>query len=259
MFPLSNIRAHGLGEAGFASNHDHATRVWIAGGSSLVALTRGGMLMPLLDDTPDLSPFSAALAGMTVTGAVGPAASVRPMLTALGLTAVPARLDEDQAGFALELSSLRLPDLQGAALVPLTVALRPLLVAWRAASTIETQGMPADEATARAAAEVDGYIARDSHRILTRDGQPVAMTGFNARLPEIVQVGGVYTPPALRGRGHARQAVALHLCEARAAGVTRAVLFAANDAAARAYRAIGFQPSFAFALVLFAAPATIAT
>jgi predicted GNAT family acetyltransferase len=73
-----------------------------------------------------------------------------------------------------------------------------------------------------------------------------------------VQVGGIYTPPALRGRGLARAAVALHLAEARNTGVSRAVLFAASPAAARAYTAIGFQPNGSFALVLFAAPVTIA-
>jgi predicted GNAT family acetyltransferase len=58
----------------------------------------------------------------------------------------------------------------------------------------------------------------------------------------------------LRNRGHARTAVALHLAEARAAGATRAVLFAATSAAVRAYLAIGFQPAADFSLVLFHAP-----
>ena len=91
------------------------------------------------------------------------------------------------------------------------------------------------------------------------DRQPVAMTGFNARLPEIVQVGAVYTPPLLRNKGYARLAVALHLAEARETGTRHAVLFAASDAAARAYQAIGFLPTFAFALVLFSSSAKVAT
>ena len=86
------------------------------------------------------------------------------------------------------------------------------------------------------------------------DGKPVAMTGFNARLPEVVQIGGVYTPPELRGNGYAKLAVALHLIEARTAGATRAVLFAASESAARAYIAIGFQPAGQFSLLLFTNP-----
>ena len=77
------------------------------------------------------------------------------------------------------------------------------------------------------------------------------MTGFNAVLPEHVQVGGVYTPPEGRNRGYARRAVAIHLAEARASGVRHAVLFAASAAAARAYEAIGFQRDGSFALALY--------
>lgn len=257
MFPLSNLRAHGLGDGEFASDHDHAIRVWRIGDESLVALTRGGMLLPLLAGGADLSVLRSKLEGLKVTGAVGPASSVRPVLAALGLTGIPTRLDEDQPGFAHDLASLNVPDLPGAKLVAASEGMRQLLVGWRAASSIESQGMPEDEARSRAAADIDDYLSRDSHRVLMLDGQPVAMTGFNAVLPEIVQVGGVYTPRDLRGRGYARQAVALHLAEARASGVARAVLFAANDAAARAYRAIGFQPSQPFALVLLSSAITL--
>ena len=111
---------------------------------------------------------------------------------------------------------------------------------------------------AKAAEDVRAWLNADSHRVLLHHGQPVGMTGFNVRLPGIVQIGGVYTPPDLRNRGYARTAVALHLAEVRTKGTTRAVLFAATPAAARAYRAIGFQPNGSFALVLFTAPATIA-
>lgn len=256
MFPLSNLRAHGLGQGDFASDHPHATRYWVTD-HSVVALTRGGMLLPLLAPGCDLSGLRAALTGQTVQGAAGPAASTRPVLRALGLANTPARLDEDEPGFALDLSNLRLPPRPDATLIPAHAADRDLIIAWRAASTIETQGMPPDQARDRAVQDVDGWLAHDSHRVLLHQGQPVALTGFNARLPEIVQVGGVYTPPAVRNRGHARTAVALHLAEARADGATRAVLFAATPAAARAYLAIGFRPAPDFTLVLFHAPVTL--
>jgi RimJ/RimL family protein N-acetyltransferase len=259
MFPLSNLRAHGLGEGNFASDHDQAIRVWHVGQESLIALTRRGMLLPLLVGEPDLGNLRGVLAGVTVTGAIGPAASVRPVLAALDLTDHPMLKDEDEPGFALDLADLRVHDRSGAVLVPATAERRPMLVDWRTAYHGEVLGTPAAEAPARAAMEIDGYIARDSHRVLMLDGQPVAMTGFNARLPEIVQVGAVYTPPYLRNKGYARLAVALHLAEAREAGTRRAVLFAASDAAARAYQAIGFQPTFAFALVLFSSPTTVTT
>jgi GNAT superfamily N-acetyltransferase len=258
MFPLSNLRTHGLGDGDFASDHDHATRIWLVGADSVVALTRGGMLMPLLDGDPDLTGLRYALEGLRVTGAIGPAASVRPVVAALDLADRPVLKDADEPGFALDLAELQVPDLPGAQRVPATAMLRPQLLAWRTAYHREALGTPAADAAARAATDIDGYIARDSHRVLLLDGQPVTMTGFNARLPEIVQVGAVYTPPALRNRGYARQAVARHLAEARQAGTRRAVLFAASNAAASAYLAIGFRPALTFALVLFAQPGGVA-
>ena len=82
-------------------------------------------------------------------------------------------------------------------------------------------------------------------------GAPVAYSAFNARLPEIVQVGGVWTPPDRRGRGYARAVVAGSLLEARAEGVRRAVLFTSNPMARRAYEALGFRKIGEYGLVIF--------
>lgn len=257
MFPLANLRDHGLSLGAFPSPHDHAVRFWRTG-DSLIALTRGGMILPLLDGTPDLTGLNTALDGLTVTGAVGPSGSARPVLAELDLDHRPANADRDEPGFTLELAHLAKPDLPGTSLRPITPADLPLLTRWRETYNGEVLGQTGPKARGQAEAELDSFLARDSHRLLLHHGQPVAMTGSNATLPEIVQIGGVYTPAALRGKGYARRAVALHLAEARRKGTTRAVLFAANDAAARAYRAIGFQPAAAFTLFRLATPARIA-
>src|SRR5438552_2962199 len=76
--------------------------------------------------------------------------------------------------------------------------------------------------------------AQGDHWLLEDRGEPLSYTAFNARLPDIVQVGGVWTPPALRGRGYARCAVAGSLLEARAGGARRAILFTSSASAARA-------------------------
>ena len=254
MFPLSNLRAHGLARGGFAGDHPHAMRVWLTAGGGFVALTKSGMLMPLLADKDMPAGLRAELAGHSVTGAIGPVASVRPVLSGLGLDERPTRINDDEPGFALDLADLKVPDLPGSTLVAASADLRPQLVAWRSAYHREVLGTPDVEAQAQAPRDVEGWLAQGSHRVLMQDGQPVAVTGFNADLPEIVQVGGVYAPPALRGRGLARRAVALHLDEAHKAGVRRAVLFAISPAAARAYAAIGFRPAQPFALVLFTTP-----
>ncbi len=77
------------------------------------------------------------------------------------------------------------------------------------------------------------------------------MTGFNATVDDLVQVGGVYTPPEGRGRGLARRAVALHLQEAREKGARRGILFANDPSAIAAYRAVGFRPIGRFVLIMF--------
>ena len=256
MFPLVNLRQHGLANGTFPSPHEHAIRIWRLG-ASLIALTRAGMILPLLDGSPDLTNLRTALDGLNVTGAVGPAASARPILTALGIGNLPTNTDRDEPGFALDLDRLIIPDLPGSTLRPITPDDLSLLTAWRETYIGEVLGQTGPAAKARAEAELAAYLLKDSHRLLLHHGQPVAMTGFNATLPEIVQIGGVYTPPALRGKGYARRAVALHLDEARRNGATRAVLFAANDAAASAYRAIGFQPAVPFTLFLLSAPTRI--
>src|SRR5438552_10624203 len=77
---------------------------------------------------------------------------------------------------------------------------------------------------------------------------------FNAMLPDIVQIGGVWTPPEFRGRGYARAVVAGSLLAARKQGVARAVLFAdpANERARRAYQFLGFRIVGDYGLVLLA-------
>jgi GNAT superfamily N-acetyltransferase len=216
------------------------------------------MVMAVLPDGGDLRGLAAAIVGSVISGAVGEATAVRKVLAALGLAEKPVRRDADEPGFAMSLTELQVPDVTGMRLVPADAGLRDMLVEWRSAYCQELMGAGADDAEVTAQRDIDAYIAAGSHRVLLRGGIPVAMTGFNAALPEIVQVGGVYVPPVLRGQGLARRAVALHLQDARTQGVARAVLFAANDAAGRAYRAIGFQRKGTMALVLFDAEHRIA-
>jgi predicted GNAT family acetyltransferase len=82
----------------------------------------------------------------------------------------------------------------------------------------------------------------------------VAMTGFNSEARGVAQVGGVFTPPALRRRGYARSAVAASLQLARKhRGAVRSTLFTAetNLAACQAYLALGYRIVGDFGLVLF--------
>jgi ribosomal protein S18 acetylase RimI-like enzyme len=247
MFPLGNLLRNGM-----AGGHPRAMRFWGAGEppEAVLGVTEAGMAMPQLPP-PLAAEAAAALAGERVLGIIGDAAQVAALRGAMGLADAPAALDAEEALLALDLDALRMPDTAGLALAPLEAAPRDLLVRWSAGYARESLGRSDD---AGAEADVAADIAGGQHRVLLQDGRPVASTGFNARVPGIVQVGGVWTPPEHRGRGLARAAVALHLAEARAEGVERAILFSANPFALRAYRALGFRDAGTFTLLLFAEP-----
>jgi predicted GNAT family acetyltransferase len=118
-----------------------------------------------------------------------------------------------------------------------------MLTAWRAEHLIETFRLARNTATFEEAAHDVGVALDEGHGwVVELDGRPLAYSGFNAALPDVVQIGGVYTPPFARARGLARAAVAGSLLKARDGGASRAVLFTdvANVAAQRAYAALGF-------------------
>jgi uncharacterized protein len=129
---------------------------------------------------------------------------------------------------------------------------RVTLREWRLHYDIETLGSPDSDATQQRAAEVlDRQIAEKNVWVAVAQDRPVSISAFNATLPDIVQLGGIYTPPDFRGRGYAKFAVAGSLIAARRRGVSRAVLFTRNPSAARSYEAVGFKRIGDYGLVLF--------
>jgi len=193
--------------------------------------------------------------GRPVSGLSGPADQVAAARTALGLDRRPAPKFGREELFALDLVDLRVP----APLAQGRWSVRPpredeldLATTWRVDFMIEAlQRAAGPSLAAEAAVEVRLLHERQSDWLLFDGGRPVAYSGFNARLPDIVQVGGVWTPRELRGRGYGRAVVAGSLVAVRAEGVTRAVLFAEREDAKRAYRGIGFRKVGEFGLVLF--------
>jgi predicted GNAT family acetyltransferase len=132
-----------------------------------------------------------------------------------------------------------------------TAADRDLLIAWRTAYGVEVLGAGDDEPTRKNVAQfLDAQLATGNVWVATVNGQPVSLSAFNAALSDIVQLGGIYTPPELRGRGYARRAIAAQLLEARAQGTERSVLFTSHPHAARAYEALGYRWLQDFAVVL---------
>ena len=126
-----------------------------------------------------------------------------------------------------------------------------MLFDWRMAYDIELLGATnSPEHRKRAAGFLEAQIADGNAWVAIKNGVPVSLSAFNATLPDIVQLGGIYTPPELRGQGFARAAVAASLIVARDRGASRAVLFTNNPSAARTYEALGFRRAGDYSLVL---------
>jgi predicted GNAT family acetyltransferase len=235
MFPLNNLAHHGM-----AGGHPNAVTLWVqrqAGQiTDVLTQTDGGMVLPFLPSR-NYAAAAQALRGRQVTGFAGRRDDVRGLQAACALTQAAATLDQDEPHFLLHLADLTIPAGPGQ-IVPLATAPQDTIQTWMLDYQLNTLHTPPDQAAGRVASAYATYTAMRSHVVLMEGATPLAMTGFNAQIPDIVQLGHVYTPPALRGQGHARRAVALHLAQT---GAARAVLFSASEAAARAYRAVGFR------------------
>jgi GNAT superfamily N-acetyltransferase len=258
LFLLGNLRAAGLADTGAAYS-----ATWVASfdGPSVAGVAahcwNGVLLLQAPRDFAPLARAAVSASGRPLAGLSGPRGQVVAARAVLGLDEAPAALDHEAELFSLALDDLVVPgglSASGVACAPPSPEDRSLLLDWRVAYSVEALGaVPGEGLRATCAEEVERLVAEGNAFVLRRDGVPVAFSAFNARLPEVVQVGGVFTPPELRGRGHARAVVAGSLLAARAAGVSRAVLFTerTNAPARRAYLALGFRVTGDYGLVLF--------
>jgi GNAT superfamily N-acetyltransferase len=193
-----------------------------------------------------------------VRGLSGPAAQVRAARSHLSLDAAPASLEEDEELYALDLPDWTPPaqlsrDPRVSCRAPLPSE-RERLRSFRFDYEVESLGRDPTDAVARAQSDawLDAQIDDDVAWVAVASGQAVSFSGFNAMLPDIVQLGAVYTPPEFRGRGYARAVVAHSVRVAKERGATRAVLFTKNPSAVKSYEAVGFRHAGDFGLVLFA-------
>ncbi|MDQ5857512.1 MAG: GNAT family N-acetyltransferase [Acidobacteriota bacterium] len=219
-----------------------------------------GMLIlqtPVTETLEAVVRAAVARSGRELKGLTGPWAQVEAARRALGLGAREASLDSREELFSLDLADLSVPEPLSTGRVECR---RPrldeleLAARWRVAFSAEALGRADGEDLVDAArADVARLQDLGSQWILAEEGRPVAYSAFNARLPDVVQIGGVWTPPELRGRGYARAVVAGSLLEAKREGATRAILFTGveNVAARRAYEALGFRVVGDYGLVIF--------
>jgi RimJ/RimL family protein N-acetyltransferase len=255
VFIRSNLARSGLQ---FQPRPLHAHYVGAFDGVRLAGVAahcwNGMLLIQATERIGELVHACVAYSGRKVSGFCGPLDQVRQAQTALNLADAPAAMSADEWLYALDLVNIMVPEILRLG----TVTARPprpderdLLCAWRLAYDIESLGSTdSAEARDRSSRALDQQIADGNAWVALENGRPVSLSAFNAALPDIVQLGGIYTPPELRGRGYAKAAVAASLLAARDRGVSRAVLFTSNPSAARSYEAVGFRRLGDFGLVL---------
>ena len=191
--------------------------------------------------------------GRKVRGLIGPLAQVEEARGALGLTGVPATFEIPEVLYALAVNELVVPGGEWECRVVTPEDFEEVAL-HRAEYVVEAIGEQRSEKTLPEAREAIQRGALDRSQFVLRvGGRPVSSGCFNARLPDVVQLGGIFTPRSERGKGHARRLVAGMLQQAGAEGVTRAVLFTAQDnvAAQRAYEALGFRRVGDYGLLLW--------
>lgn len=255
MFLRANLAAHGIGSTG---RHPHSCDVWLWEEDSrlrgVFALCADGTaLMQMPGAEPALWDLLAReLGGRHIAAMNGEAGQCAGARRALGHADATTILDRTEPLMVLSLADLHVPPADH------HVLRRPhdndvaLLIEWRMAYNTDVLGIAPDAAgRSRAASHLAVLRQADALRVLEVEGQPSAMTAFNARLRDIVQVGGVFVPPEERGRGFGRSVVGLHLREAADTGVERGVLCAASDTAKRAYGSLGFSAVGSYHLLAF--------
>jgi GNAT superfamily N-acetyltransferase len=258
LFLLSNLETGGLEDRG-----DAYQATWVAtfdrGRVTAVAAAcwNGIVLVQGSAGLEEATREAVSRAGRDVTGIAGAWPLVVRATTALGLDDAPAVHGDPEVLFALETHALRVPPALASGDVvcrrPRDDEIDPVLVDWRVAYSVETLGAALDGTLRdRVRGELLRLQALGRHWVLEHRGTLVSYTGFNAWTHGVAQVGGVWTPPELRGRGYARAGVAGSLLAARKKGTTRSVLFTdrANVAAQRAYMSLGYVEAGEYGLLL---------
>jgi len=182
-----------------------------------------------------------------ISGITGEAGQVKLTRKALQLENRQTQLNENEILFSLALDKLQIPPALTSGKVkcrhPLPEELE-LLTQWRVAYCVETLGdIETPNLVAKCRRGIESSQAQARHWVLIAENNLAAYSAFNAGLPDIVQIGGVYTPPTLRGRGYAKCVLAGALLDAKSQGAYKALLFTSeNNLAAQAlYRRLGFQ------------------
>lgn len=261
MFLIGNLRDSGLIDRG---QPYEGTYVAAFENDEIVGAVahfwNGNLAFQAPDHIDDLWRVAVRVSGRPIQGLLGPNEQVDRVHRALGLHDAQIQVDEVENLYSLELADLVVPEplrsgqVTGKPVEPLDL---DLLTEWRVGFSLESLGEEeGPDLWIRCRADAARVIREERCWLLEDGGRPVSTTAFNTAFAEAVQVGGVWTPPALRRRGYGRAVVATSLLDARARGVSKGVLFTGQDniPAQKAYLALGFQHVGDYRLTLLRSP-----
>ena len=190
-----------------------------------------------------------------VGGFMGLKAHVEQAIRETGLGDKPLSMDGNEVLYKVVLEKIIMPDFDAskARLNPVSELDRDIFHRWQVDYEVEAlHRTPGSQLEKDIGDTLQDVINTGNRWFLDYDGEPVSMVGFNARIPEIVQIGPVWTPTDKRCNGFARIGLALALEQARDKdGVKTSILFAENPAAAKAYIAIGYKAIGDYKLAMF--------
>jgi predicted GNAT family acetyltransferase len=257
---VSNIERSGLDyrgqryQATYAAHFDERGEI-----TALAAHSWNGMVVVQGDrGVEEAARLSVQSSGRELKGIIGPWSLACRARDALGRGNAIVTHESREVLMALQLADLRVPELLSqsdvSVVVPTEEEAREIIVPWRVEYEVEAMNVVRDAELERRSREtILASRAEGTLWMLKVGDKFAAMSAFNACTHGIVQVGGVYTPRELRGRGYARSAVAGSLLAARTQGAVRSTLFTGQSMAAaqRAYQALGYREVGDYGLIFF--------
>lgn len=264
LFLLGNMRTAGLVDNGRSYQGTYAAMFeddQIIGAAALY--WNGSLILQSpVEYVGVLSETAVAAANRPIQRLIGPMQQVQTILDKQNIPSTAIQLDEPEFLYKLNLADLQIPpkvasgEWRGRRIETRDIE---LMTRWRVDYALESLGeTESPELWQQTRSGVEKYLRLERAWILEDNEQPVATSAFNTTTDDLVQVGGVWTPPELRSRGCGRSAVAASLLAVREEGVHTAILFTGeeNMPAQKAYEALGFYKLGDYRITLLKEPLT---
>lgn len=208
---------------------------------------KGGIMVCIDNHTvlQELIDYFKNMVNRPITAIMGDDKCASILQKQLGILNADYRVNRLTDLYYLNLNQLSMPvgfDFSSVKMVLPDDSHKDILLEWMLGFEEETMELPHTAQQKKAIQnKVETILKTQTHWILLADGVPVSLSGFNAMLADVVQVGPLWTPPEHRGWGYARALVALTLAHIKETGVEKTVVFTASPAAKKAYQSIGYE------------------